>query len=322
MVLDGINLRTILEENPISNLYVCDLSWMLHRYYHAHQGMGVSISGYLRPTGHLFGVLNTFRLIRDEDPTAIIIMCEDGVPVERNAIMAESGEVGYKEGRAELEFNFYQDIPLIKACTSIIPRAYWAFIDDKESDDLMYALVRQAEEVETWTGRSFVHSGDNDLLQSINSRTVVIRHKDPSKGWEEINEEVVKNDERFVKKFHGVDPAHIVNFRAICGDPSDKIKGIPRFPRDIAVRVAMAQDDISQCCAFSSVTNKDVTWEQRLYTDMDLVKRNYRLMKLRSDFDIQLTKPTVKKDALVKYLDQFQINSFKNYLKQEGLLCL
>lgn len=208
------------------SLYVLDLSWLLHRYYHAYKNMSVNIDGYQRPTGHIYGVLNTIKMITDNDKDCAIVICQDGTPVERNQIMADAG-FGYKEGRPELEFNFYADVPYIKACSMLVPNVFWAYNSDKESDDLMFCLARHATAISNV--KVYVHSGDNDLLQSINENTVVIRHMGDH-GWEEINEEVVTKDEKFVKKFHGVSPKYLPNFRAICGDASDKIRGIDRFP--------------------------------------------------------------------------------------------
>lgn len=299
------------------SLYVLDLSWLLHRYYHAYANMSIDIDGYQRPTGHIYGVLNTIKMIRQNDSNCAIIICQDGTPVERNEIMASTG-VGYKEGRPELEFNFYTDVPAIKACAMAIRGVFWAYNDDKESDDLMYCLARRAVQLKDDI-KVYVHSGDNDLLQSIDEHTVVIRHMGDN-GWEEINEEVVTTDERFTKKFHGVPPKYLPNFRAICGDSSDKIKGIYRFPREIAKRIAESQQYLEECCAFAPINDREYKWYREFEENQETVQRNLKLMRLTSNFDVNITKPIPKKEAVQDLISRFQLNSWKSYLQEEKYL--
>lgn len=301
-----------------SNLYVLDLSWLLHRNHYSFREMGVNINGYMRPTGHIYGVLSSIRMIRSVDPDSCIIVTQDGVPVSRIDELSNSETGGYKDGREELEFNFYADIPYIKACACSLHKVFWAYHPTMECDDLMYALSRHAQEV-GYVGKTFVYSGDNDLLQSIDDRTSVIRTK-LSDRFDEIDNNRVMTDEKFTKKFHGIDTAHITNFRAICGDSSDHIAGIPRFPRDIAVKIARATEDISQGHNFTPETEKERKWVGVLAENREIVQRNYRVMKLTSDFEVPLSCPLVNKEKLVKVLKQFELRSFMNYLIREGVL--
>ena len=300
--------------NSASNLYVLDLSWHLHRNYHVFDKMGINIDGYVRPTGHLYGVLSTIKMIKQHDSDAVIIITEDGVPQER--IEALSGEEQtYKEGRAELDFNFYKDIPLLKAAACILPKVYWAFNEDKECDDLMYALAKQACKCTNFTGKCFIYSGDNDLLQAIDERISVIRNKSKD-GFEEITNYTVQTDEKFVKKFHGVDTKHISNYRAICGDPSDKIKGIPRFPRDLAVKIAQSTESIMDGWTYCPQSETEKKWMDRLFEEIEIVRRNYKVMKLTDEFEVNLSKPSVKKENLYKTLDNMQLRSYIKYLNE------
>lgn len=311
---------TILDKilKDTSNLYVLDLSWHLHRNSHVFDNMGVNIDGYVRPTGHIYGVLNTVKIIRQYDRNAVIIVTEDGKPVERIELMAD-GEVEYKEGRAKLEFNFYKDIPLIKAALCMLPNVYWAYNEDKECDDLMYALAKQATRCSQFNGKCYIYSGDNDLLQAIDNRISVIRNKSKD-GFEEITDYTVRTDEKFLKKFHGVDTKHITNYRAICGDSSDKIKGISRFPRNIAVQIAMSTDNISEGHNFIPVTVTEKKWVQILCDERELVQRNYKLMKLKDDFEVKISNPKVKREKLLELLESVRVNSYISYLKNEGLI--
>lgn len=294
------------------SVYVIDLSWMLHRYFAVFKNLSMNVNGYARPTGHIYGVLNAVKQICEFDRESVIFVTQDGVPVEREEVMAESGDC-YKDGRPELEFNFYSDIPIIKAACCYLSNVYWAYNDDKECDDEMYAIVKQSEKL--FDGKCYVYSGDNDLLQAIDDRTSVIRNK-TQKGFEEITDEVVKTDEKFVKKFHGVDTAHITHFRAIVGDSSDKIKGIPRFPRDVAVSIAMSYD--GDRCTFIPVTSKEKKYFDLYKQNKELLSRNYKIMKLRDDYEVNIEKPVINSDKLMELLDKFGLSSYKRFLLKEA----
>lgn len=303
-----------------SNVYVLDLSWHLHRSYYTFRNMSVSIGGYERPTGHIYGVLSIIKMIREIDKDSCIILTQDGIPLNRIQIVSETSETGYKEGREELEYDFYRDIPYIKALCCVLPKVFWAYNEDKECDDEMYALSRHIQLV-NYSGKCYVYSGDNDLLQAIDERTVVIRNVVRNeKRFDEITDEVVRTDVKFTKKFNGVDTKHITNYRAICGDSSDKLKGISRFPRDIAVLVAMSSEDIRKGFSFVPVTDREKRYISVLKDNMEIVKRNYNLMKLQSDYEVKLYKPIVKKEKLSEVLETFKLRMFEGYLRREGIL--
>ena len=170
---------------------------------------------------------------------------------------------------------------------------------DKEADDEMYALAKQAEGL--FGGNVYVYSGDNDLIQAVDDRVFIIRNKTDS-GFEVIDTRTIMTKDCFVKKFHGVNPENIVKFRAIVGDPSDSIKGISRFPRDIAFNYAMGLYEEG-----SYKTSRESIWMERLKQNIDVYERNYKMMKLSSDYEVQLSKPQVNVEVLQKNLDKMKI---------------
>ena len=99
------------------------------------------------------------------------------------------------------------------------------------------------------------------------------------------------------------------------GDSSDKIKGIPRFPRDVAVSIAMSYN--GDKCAFIPVTSKEKKYFDLYKQNKELLSRNYKIMKLRDDYEVNIEKPVINSDKLMELLDKFGLNSYKRFLLKE-----
>jgi len=296
-----------------SSVYLIDVSWHCYRSFYAFRQFNVDIDGYKRPTGHIYGILNTIKIILKDNPRACIIMCQDGHPIDREKLMEESGSE-YKEGRPDLDYDFYSDMDRIKALCCTIPNVYWAYNEDKESDDEMYAIAKQVEDV--FDGYIYVYSGDNDLLQAISPKISVIRSREKGQ-FKVITNYELQNEYQFTKKFHGVDSKHIVNLRSIIGDPSDKIKGVSRFPRNLAVSIAMSTDNIIEGYKYKPEGKTEEKWMSVLEENIELVKRNYKLMKLTDEYNVDISKPKVKITAVIKLLEDLKLNSCKRWFEEE-----
>lgn len=292
-------------------VFLLDLSWHLHRNHHSFNWMGVDVSGYTRPTGHLYGVLYTIETLKTKFPDCAIILCQDGIPAERQELAGQL-ESGYKDGRAELAFDFYKDIPILKAACFLTSNVYWAFNEDKESDDIMYALAKQIEQ--TSDIPVFIYSGDNDLLQAIDEQIKVVRKTAPNGDLIEIGRNEVATSEEFTKKFHGVTPDKLPFFRCIVGDSSDNIKGIPRFPRALARDIAMNCNSFEDIFAYTPITATEVKYCNMLNEYKKTVALNYKLMKLESNYNVNILRGKPDIDKILTTLKELQMNKYLRFL--------
>ncbi len=98
-------------------------------------------------------------------------------------------------------------------------------IDNFEADDVIGALAKQAEN-QGW--QVIVFSGDKDLFQLANPNIQILM---PSiKGTQ-------KYDSQGIKIKMGVLPEQIVDYKALCGDSSDNIKGVPGIGEKTAIKL-------------------------------------------------------------------------------------
>lgn len=301
-----------------SNLYVLDLSWLMYRGLYAHKELSVVIDGVNYPTGHIYGVFQSVKSIINRDPLARIILAQDGEPIRRKQIMASAG-LTYKGGRVH-DFDIYQNVKDIQALLCTIPGVYWAYNSDKESDDEMYAIAKKAEQIEGFKGKIYLYTGDNDLYQTISSRISIIKGI-TKKEMDIVGENTLKTNEKLLEKFKGVDPKHITNFRAIRGDSSDSIPGIKRFPGHLAYQIAMSTDDITKGYSYTATTNTEQKWINILEENKDIVNRNYQIMKLQSDYEVNIQKfilsdPQLLETEINKY-EMKELGKWLSNLKQK-----
>lgn len=295
-----------------SQVFLLDLSWFLHRNYNTFRWMNVDVNGYKRPTGHIYGVLYTVATLKTKYPNCAIIVCQDGIPVERQELYASQGTV-YKDGREDLEFNFYKDIPSIELLCYLTSRVFWAYNEDKESDDLMYALAKQIEEISDCD--VLIYSGDNDLLQAVDDQVRVVRKTDKSGNLIEISNLEITTDKVFTNKFYGTDSFHLPYFRAIVGDPSDSIKGVVRFPRKLAHQIAMSCNEFDDMFKFQGVTTNEKKYCALLEEEQEKVRVNYQMMKLSADFNVKLSRKKPDIQRALGLIEEFQLSKYKRFLQ-------
>ena len=290
-----------------STVVLVDYSWCLHRYAHVFKNLTAGDGG--RSTGHIYGMLQSIMSIKKGYQDAVIFLCQDGVPVERKE-MFNTEEHSYKEGRPELEYDFYSDIPVINAMAYLTPDVFLAYHPEKESDDCMYALAKQ---ITSFTNaKVYVYSGDNDLLQTIDDNISVVRHFNKEGKFEEITENTLMTDEKLLSKFGGTRPCKLPYFRAIKGDTSDKMPGVPRFPTKVAADIANHVNSVDEIFSYplSSASQK-----QKLLEYRDRVELNYRMMKLKDDWEVPIFRRNVNKDKVMNIMKSFRLNSYISFLR-------
>jgi 5'-3' exonuclease len=246
-------------------VYLVDLSWLLHRGYHAFGQLSVVIDGLTRPSGHVFGVLKPVMDIKRRDPRSVVVLCKDGRPARRDELSS------YKEGRPQLSYDIHQDVNDICSIATMIPGVYFATAEDRESDDLMYSLAKKCERNSN-VEKVYIFSGDNDLLQAIGGKIVVIRKwvSDRKYPLDEI-------DSAWVLKEFGVTPDKFALYKCVVGDSSDAVKGIPRFSRSILKDVCGKVSSIEEFIKYPFFPKN---YKEKVAENVELLRRNFRLMAL------------------------------------------
>lgn len=232
------------------------------------------------PAGGLVGFLTMLGTICSYyNPDKVIIAWEGGGAARRRSIFPD-----YKKGRIAQKLNrFYsEDIPDSKEneisqvvkLTKVLHQlpVFQVYISDTEADDIIGYVSRYKLKGD----KTVIVSSDKDMYQLVDENVVVW-----SPGQKkEINTEII------LQKF-GIHPKNFCLFRAISGDKSDNLEGIPRtgyrtltkrFP-DLFYDEEMELDAILKICKEQSTTSK-IKLYKNILDGESIIKRNLRLMRL------------------------------------------
>lgn len=122
----------------------------------------------------------------------------------------------YKAGRKPAPADFYEQIPVLH---ELLDAFGWPLyeLDDYEADDIMGALAEQARKKDIET---LLITSDLDVLQLVNGHVHAYALK---KGFSNIEK---FNEESFKAKY-GIDVHQFIDLKALKGDSSDNVPGVP-----------------------------------------------------------------------------------------------
>ncbi len=205
-------------------LMIMDGHAMVHRAFHAISPGQNLTTREGEDTTAVYGFSNSFlRAIADFEPTHCIIAFDTPTPTFRHEMFDE-----YKAHRPptppELRHQFDRVKQLMAAFN--IPRIE---APGFEADDVLGALAQQAEEggVET-----VILTGDTDILQLV-SPHVRVQILSGFRGPKVYDEAEVR------KRFGGLAPEVQPDFKAIVGDSSDNIPGLPGLGKVAATKLLL-----------------------------------------------------------------------------------
>lgn len=185
------------------------------------------------PTNAVYGFLSTFRRVFDlAQPQAVCVAFDVHAPTFRHEQYAL-----YKAQRKPMPEELAVQMPLLKQTLDYmgvrrLELAGW------EADDLLGTLARRCEAA-GWT--CDVVTGDKDSLQLITDSTHVFNVKTRMGQTDTIE----YTPERFREEY-GFDPIRMIDLKALMGDSSDNIPGVPgigeKTAKDLLVRFGTVAD--------------------------------------------------------------------------------
>ena len=176
-------------------------------------------------------------------------------------------------------------------------------LEGYEADDILGTISKRAEQEEAFC---YILTGDRDSLQLINDHTSVLLI---SKG-----ETVSYNQEVFKEKY-GIDPPQLVDAKALMGDQSDNIPGVPGVGEKTALPLIARFGSLDGVYAHlddpaikTGVRKKLTDFKDSAYLSLDLA-RIYKDVPLELDFQ-----QIKQSDGLFDLLTDLEFSSFINRL--------
>lgn len=200
----------------MKKLLVIDGNSILNRAYYGIRPLSTKDG---IPTNAIFGFINILNKNLDEvKPDFCAVAFDLHAPTFRHKMYD-----AYKAGRHATPDDLIEQFPYAK---EIITALGFTVIEKEgyEADDILGTLAAEApDDVET-----FILTGDRDSLQLINDKTTVRLASN--------NDTQIMDRAAFVAKY-GVQPETFVDVKALMGDSSDNIPGVPGIGEKTALKL-------------------------------------------------------------------------------------
>ena len=187
-------------------------------------------------TNAVFGFLNIlFRILEEEKPQYLAVAFDVHAPTFRHRIYD-----AYKGTRHPMPRELHEQVPVIQE----VLKAMGVPILTKEgyeADDLLGTLAGRCEREDLDVT---VVSGDRDLLQLATEHVLIRIPK--TKGGKTVIQDYHTAD---VKEEYGLTPPQIIELKALMGDSSDNIPGLPGVGIKTATAILQSYETIENAYA-------------------------------------------------------------------------
>jgi DNA polymerase-1 len=206
------------EERPLLLLF--DGNALVHRAFHALPPLTQRKTGEL--VNAVYGFASTLlKVFADFKPTHWAIAFDRPTPTFRHEMFEE-----YKAQRPATPEELKGQIKRVHRLVEAFHIPVFE-IDGFEADDVLGTLSRQADEqgIET-----IIVTGDNDMLQAVLPRVKTLA---PRRSFTDT----VLYDEEAVEQKYGIRPEQLADLKALAGDVSDNIPGLPGVGEKTATKL-------------------------------------------------------------------------------------
>lgn len=237
-----------------------------------------------RYTNAVYGFLNILlKLLDEEAPQYLAVAFDLHAPTFRHQTFE-----AYKGTRKGMPEELREQMPLLKEVLAAMGIAMFAQ-EGFEADDILGSLSQKAEQA-GWS--VVVVSGDRDLLQ-IASDTLKVRIP-KTKGGRTETEDYYAAD---VIAKYGVTPTEFIDVKALMGDASDNIPGVPGIGEKTATKIIQQYHTLDNAIAHASEV-KPKKASENLVEYAEQARLSQYLATIVRDMDIAL----IPEDLQIKNL--------------------
>ena len=231
-------------------------------------------------TNAVYGFLNIlFKIMEEENPEYLLVAFDLKEPTFRHEMYKE-----YKGTRKPMPRELHEQVPIVKEVLSamgikIIEKAGF------EADDVLGTLAKKYDKDNY---KVTLVSGDKDMLQ-LATDNILIRIPKTKRGATEVEDYYAKD----VVEELGVTPKEFIDVKALMGDPSDNIPGVPGIGKVTATKIIAEYKSLEN--VYENIANiKPPKAKSSLENNQDLAKMSKELATIYTDvpleFDISESK--------------------------------
>lgn len=258
----------------MKKLVIIDAYALAHRSYHALPPL-ISPAGVL--VNGVYGFMLVFlKMLHDLKPDYLMAAFDLAQPTFRHKEYQE-----YKAQRVKAPENFYGQVGLIKEIFKIwqIP-----MIEKEgfEADDLIGAITQKFKKEDL---NIIILTGDLDALQLVDDRVCVYTLR---RGLQDS----VIYDKDAVRQKYDLEPAQLIDFKALKGDASDNVTGVPGVGEKTALKLIKEFKNLDQLyAALESQTAESQKLNSKLREKLTQNKKqaylSQRLVTIEKNIDLE-----------------------------------
>ncbi len=196
-----------------------------------------------RPTGAIFGFVNIImKAYESVKPDALGIAFDLHAPTFRHKEYSE-----YKAGRHATPPDLLAQFEPSKEIASALG-FHILSLEGYEADDILGTCAKGADDGDY---ECYILTGDRDSLQLISDNTFVLLAKN--------NETQPYTKEVFAQNYAGLSPEKLIELKALMGDSSDNIPGVPGIGEKTALKLICEYGSIDNLYSEGTIENSDMS---------------------------------------------------------------
>lgn len=253
-------------------IYLLDGHALAYRTYYAltRGGLGQWTTRNGEPTAGVYGFASVLlRILEREQPEYLAVAFDTGKTF-RDDLYPE-----YKGTRAKMPDDLVPQIDRVRQLVDAfnIPRLE---VEGYEADDVLGSIAKKA--VAQGLGVKII-TGDRDLLQLVDDRVSVSL---PGKSLAD-SKDYLAND---VHEYLGVWPDQVVDLKALVGDKSDNIPGVPGIGEKTAISLLAEYGTLADVYAHLKDIQAGV--RKKLESGQDSAELSQNLARIVTDLEVSL----------------------------------
>jgi DNA polymerase I len=288
-------------------LYLIDGHALAYRMYFALMGVGgdafTTRSG--EPTAGTYGFTSAlFRLLENDHPQYLAVAFDVGKTF-RDDIFPD-----YKATREKMPDDLREQIERIRQIIDAmnIPRLE---VEGFEADDVLGSVARYA--VKEGLGVKII-TGDRDLLQLVDDRIWVNL---PGKR----SGETIDYDAKGVFDYWGIRPDQVVDYKALAGDSSDNIPGVPGVGDKTAKTLLESYGHLDDI--YEHIDEVATRFRNKLVDGRESAYLSYELAKIKTDVALSIDLESARTDKIdyqgvVELFKELEFKSLLAKIEQLG----
>ena len=271
-------------------------------FYRGYYAMGNLATSKGEPTSGVYGfAVIAMEIVRNIQPDQVVVAWDKArtSTAKRLAIFKD-----YKAGRVRPPEDFYAQIPLLRELISALS---WGFmeVDEYEADDIIGTLARQADEAGNYM--TYIVSSDLDMLQIVDENTKMYRIL---RGFSDLEE----MDIPAVEEKYGILKSQFLDLKALKGDNSDNIPGVPGIGEKTAVKLLNEYGSLEGI--YAHIEEILGATQKKLIDGKESAEMSLKLAKIMTDAPVKLSDVPALRLDFSRISEVFKRLEFNNLLKK------